>query len=268
MKLQVLLFSWMLLGSAVESVSLPEITDGNFIEECVKEHNRARSAVSPPARDMLYMTWDEGLAITARAWARHCLFEHNIYLEDARRVHPKFSSVGENLWAAFPPSQFSVRRAVNNSWVNEKIYYDYDKNNCRKEPCGHYTQVVWASSYKVGCAVQLCRDGVKETSFAHQQGVIFVCNYATAGNFDGEKPYESGEPACSKCDGTCVDKLCRSPERDALQRYNWTPDWDPALKSSGTSYVAVLVTRPVALICTFVAAYVVHHFYPNVFCYE
>lgn len=263
MRLQVLLFSWILVG--VESVSLPEITDGNFIEECVKEHNRARSSVSPPATDMRYMTWDEGLAITARAWARRCLFQHNIYLRDVRRMHPKFSSVGENIWAAYPPSQFSVRKAVNDSWVNEKIHYDYEKNDC--VGCGHYTQVVWANSYKVGCAVQLCKDGVKDTGFDQEQGVIFVCNYATAGNYAGEKPYKAGQP-CSQCDGTCEDKLCRNPARDALQRYTWTPDWDPALKSGSTSYVAVMVTRPIALICTFVAAYVVRHFYPDVFCYE
>lgn len=160
------------------SVLLPEITDGKFIDECVREHNRARSSASPPASDMLYMTWDEGLAITARAWARHCVFEHNIYLKDVRRVHPTFSSVGENIWAGYPPSYFNVLGAIK-SWVDEKQYYDYNSNVCTNV-CGHYTQVVWASSYKVGCAAQLCKKGVKNTRFASEEGVIFVCNYATA----------------------------------------------------------------------------------------
>lgn len=44
-----------LLASAVWSASLPEISDVKFIDECVREHNRARSGVSPPASDMLYM---------------------------------------------------------------------------------------------------------------------------------------------------------------------------------------------------------------------
>lgn len=55
--------------------------------------------------------------------------------------------------------------------------------------------------------------------------------------------------------------------------YSWTPDWDPAKGNDGkaadrSSYVAVLVVRPIALIATFMAAYAVRHFYPDVFCYE
>lgn len=50
--------------------------------------------------------------------------------------------------------------------------------------------------------------------------------------------------------------------------YNWTPDWDPAVSVSDSNYVAILVVRPIALISTFVAAYAVHCYYPNVFFYE
>ena len=88
---------------------------------------------------LLDQTWDAGLAITARAWASKCLFEHNIYLRDARRVHPDFRSVGENLWAGSPPSSFDVTRAVK-KWVDEKQHYDYNLNRCTGV-CGHYTQV-------------------------------------------------------------------------------------------------------------------------------
>ncbi|KAM9845883.1 GLIPR1-like protein 1 [Aulostomus maculatus] len=221
---------------------------------------------------MLYMTWDEALAVTARAWARHCVFEHNIFLIDVQRVHPSFPSVGENLWAGSPT--FNVRRVINDSWVKEKLAYNYEENIC-SDYCGHYTQVVWASSYKVGCAAQLCPHGVKKTKFATRQGIIFVCNYAPAGNVNGRQPYESQGQACSGCEGACKENLCQSPERDSQKRYNWTTDWDPALMSTGSThqatssgYVAVLIVRPIAVICTFMAAYTVHRFYPNVFCYE
>ncbi|TDG96918.1 hypothetical protein EPR50_G00233980 [Perca flavescens] len=259
---QMLLWAWIVLDSGVCSVSLPEITDGKFIDECVREHNEARSSVSPSASDMLYMTWDEGLAITARAWARHCVFEHNIYLKDVRRVHPTFSSVGENIWTGYPPSTFDVQGAIK-SWVDEKQDYDYSSNVCT-HICGHYTQVVWASTYKVGCAAQLCPNGVKNTEFASEEGVIFVCNYATAGNVNERRPYERGT-SCSGCKGNCEKKLCRSQERDSQKSYNWTPDWDPAL---ATNYATILIVRPTALIFTFITAYAVHHFYPDVFCYE
>ncbi|KAF1372601.1 hypothetical protein PFLUV_G00267500 [Perca fluviatilis] len=260
---KMLLWAWIVLDSGVCSVSLPEITDGKFIEECVMEHNEARSSVSPPASDMLYMTWDEGLAITARAWARHCVSEHNTYLKDVRRVHPTFSSVGENIWTGYPPSTFHVQTAIK-SWVNEKQVHDYNRNVCRGI-CGHYTQVVWASTYKVGCAAQLCPNGVKD--FVSEEGVIFVCNYATAGNVNGRRPYEQGT-SCSGCKGNCEEKLCRSQERDSQKSYNWTPDWDPALATSGSNYATILIVRSTGLIFTFITAYAVHHFYPDVFCYE
>ncbi|CAK6959971.1 GLIPR1-like protein 1 [Scomber scombrus] len=267
---EILLWVWIALEYGVNSDSLPEITNRMFIEQCVKAHNEARSSVDPPASDMLYMTWDEGLAITARAWAKQCVFKHNIYLKDARRVHPNFRSVGENIWAGYPPSSFDVRKAIIDKWVGEKQVYKYTANTCSKV-CGHYTQAVWASSFKVGCAAQLCPNGVKDTNFATKEGVIFVCNYATAGNVNGGRPYATQGAACSKCEGTCENNLCRDQERDLEKSYNWSPDLDrseAAPENRGSNYVTVLVARPIALICTFIAAYVVHYFYPDMFCYE
>uniref|UniRef100_A0A3Q4GGY8 SCP domain-containing protein n=1 Tax=Neolamprologus brichardi TaxID=32507 RepID=A0A3Q4GGY8_NEOBR len=240
-----LLWACIILDSGVCSISLPAITDLKFIEECVKEHNLARSSVSPPATDMLYMTWDEALAITAKAWAKRCIFDHNIYLKNAPRVHPSFPSVGENIWTGSPPSQFNTTKAIKR-WVDEVRDYSYQENSCNKV-CGHYTQVVWASTYKVGCAVQLCPDGIKH--FTSEKGVLFVCNYATA---------KQHFPLDSKF----VIKTIF-----AFPGYNWSPDWDTSDTSSSTS-VSILIARPVALSFTFIAAYLVHYFYPDVFCYE
>ncbi|XP_040005866.1 glioma pathogenesis-related protein 1 isoform X2 [Xiphias gladius] len=194
-------------------------------------------------------TWDEGLAITAGEWAKRCVFDHNPHLKDVRRMHPTFPSVGENVWTGHT-QLFNVTRAIK-KWVDEKVNYNYQMNTC-SSICGHYTQVVWESSYKVGCAAQLCPNGV--SNFDTKEGVVFVCNYATAGNINGRRPYGSQEGACSGCKGTCVDGLCR---------YYWTPDWD-----HGLSYVTILIVRPIALIVTFITGYAVHYFYPNAFCYE
>lgn len=260
-----LLWAWAALRDPVCSFQLPDIYNKSFIEECVREHNRARSSVRPAASDMLRMTWDEGLAVTARAWSRRCHFQHNIYLRDVRRVHPVFSSVGENLWTGAPPKSFDGKRAIE-AWVNEKRDYSYQENVCRKD-CGHYTQAVWASSYKVGCAVQLCPNGVKD--FTTEEAAIFVCNYATAGNVNGRRPFSSAGAPCSRCEGTCVENLCYDKERDAERSYSWTPDWDIASTSSGAgSFVSIVTVRPIALIFTFIAAYAVRYFYPDVFCYE
>lgn len=85
-------------------------------------------------------TWDAALAITARAWAKRCVFEHNIYLKEVNRTHPAFPYVGENIWAIYPPS-FSVKRAME-SWINEKENYNHQSNTC-SGVCGHYTQVCY-----------------------------------------------------------------------------------------------------------------------------
>lgn len=53
--MEVLLWAWIILNPAATSVVLPEITYQKFIDECVREHNAARSSVRPPASDMLYM---------------------------------------------------------------------------------------------------------------------------------------------------------------------------------------------------------------------
>ncbi|XP_042059416.1 uncharacterized protein LOC121803909 [Salvia splendens] len=37
------------------------------------------------------------------------------------------------------------------AWADEEKYYDYDTNSCAAgEMCGHYTQVVWSSTKKIG----------------------------------------------------------------------------------------------------------------------
>lgn len=61
---EMLLGAWIVLGSGGCSVSLPEITDRNFIDECVGEHNRARSSVDPPASNMLHMVGMMGTSIS------------------------------------------------------------------------------------------------------------------------------------------------------------------------------------------------------------
>ncbi|KAF4079932.1 hypothetical protein AMELA_G00184040 [Ameiurus melas] len=239
---------------------LPDITDQEFIDVCVKEHNQARSNVTPSASYMRYMTWDHDLAVLAKKWAGNCLFEHNPV-----RAHPVLTSVGENIWAGAPPSSFKTKYAIQR-WVNEVKDYDYNNLYCSKV-CGHYTQVVWATTYKVGCAVIECPGGVRKTSFSHIPGVIFVCNYATTGNYARQKPYKEGQ-SCSECgQEKCVNNLCYDSNRDGALRNNWTPDLDPALHVCGVFCKTVLIIRPVSLLLIFGSVYFIQCRCPNIFAY-
>ena len=71
---------------------------------------------------------------------------------------------------------------------------------------GHYSALVWADTYLIGCAaVKWYGD-----SSRMRASIIYVCNYGPAGNYRDEPLYRVGK-ACSACDGDfpkCNDNLC------------------------------------------------------------
>lgn len=56
---------------------------------------------------------------------------------------------------------------------------------------GHYTQLVWAETNRVGC-------GFTAYSVNNRRINYYVCNYGPAGNFAGKEVYKTG-PGCSQC---------------------------------------------------------------------
>ena len=67
------------------------------------------------------------------------------------------------------------------SWVVEGSTYNYNTNSCDGSGmCGHYTQMVWRDTKRLGCASLVCDNGA---------GVFITCNYDPPGNYVGEKPY-------------------------------------------------------------------------------
>nr|XP_033806778.1 GLIPR1-like protein 1 isoform X2 [Geotrypetes seraphini] len=231
---------------SAKGAGVPEITDPEFIKVHVDTHNTYRSLVNPPASNMLYMTWDPSLARVARSWGRRCVFEHNRYLHSGK-IHPTFKFAGENLWKGGGyPGHYSI-----SAWHAEVKNYDYARHKCT-DVCGHYTQVVWASSYKLGCAAVKCNQG---------RSVIVVCNYAPPGNYRGVKPYEEGEP-CSACPkDSCENNLCNHP--------NWYPSWDDDSWYKDLSCdiycITVLSVRLFFVPCIFVADFCLHKRYPDMF---
>ena len=89
--------------------------------------------------------------------------------------HRHKSPYGENLYkitgGRIAPSN------VVEQWAAEARDYQYKSNTCRGV-CGHYTQIVWRNTKRVGCAV--ARSGRTE---------VWVCNYDPLGNWVGERPY-------------------------------------------------------------------------------
>lgn len=135
-------------------------------QDFLSAHNAARAAVSaalPP------LTWDTTVAGIAQNYANQrkadCALRHS------------GGPYGENI--AWGSANLSGMDAVN-MWVAEKANYDYNSNTCAPgKVCGHYTQVVWKNSVRLGCAKVTCNNG----------GTFITCNYDPPGNFIGQKPY-------------------------------------------------------------------------------
>ena len=67
------------------------------------------------------------------------------------------------------------------AWCDEVKYYHYKTNTCEpRQMCGHYTQIVWHSTTRVGCGAAVSNDGME---------YFISCNYGPAGNIIGQKPY-------------------------------------------------------------------------------
>ena len=119
-------------------------------------HNARRAKPGVPP-----LSWSASLAKTAQAWADRCVFEH------------ASTGYGENL--AQGTGDYSGVNAVND-WYNEISAYDFN-NPSFSDATGHFTQVIWKSTKKVGCGVAQCSDGA-----------LYVCNYEPAGNMEGAFP--------------------------------------------------------------------------------
>ncbi|CAL9171021.1 unnamed protein product [Musa hybrid cultivar] len=122
----------------------------------------------------LPLAWDPTLESYARWWATQrkgdCRLQHSF---------PDGGfQLGENIfWGS--GSGWGPLDAVRN-WAGEERDYSYAANACAPgRICGHYTQMVWKDTRRLGCSRVVCEGG----------GVFMTCNYYPPGNYIGERPY-------------------------------------------------------------------------------
>jgi uncharacterized protein YkwD len=130
------------------------------------QHNAWRARFSVAA-----LAWDDGVARVAQEWADR--------LATSRRFeHRTDGRYGENLWTG-TAGRFAMT-AVVDAWGSEQKDFDIATNACaRDKVCGHFTQVVWRSSTRLGCGKATGANGFD----------IVVCNYDPPGNFRGRSPF-------------------------------------------------------------------------------
>ncbi|XP_004673614.1 PREDICTED: cysteine-rich secretory protein 3 [Condylura cristata] len=164
--------------------------------DIVNEHNEKRRTVSPPASNMLKMSWSSEAAENAQNWANKCLQTHSV--EKDREIST--SHCGENLFMSSYPRSWS--EAIQ-SWYNEVHDFVYDKGpRYPNAAIGHYTQIAWYSSYLVGCGVAYCPNHPTLKYY-------YVCQYCPSGNIRSRinTPYQQGTP-CASCPNDCDNGLC------------------------------------------------------------
>jgi uncharacterized protein YkwD len=125
----------------------------NIKEQVLLTHNqfRARHYAQP-------LVWDDRLAAYAERYANRCEFRHSS------------SPYGENLAAGYPTLAAAIK-----FWYDEGAHYSYSEPGFSMST-GHFTQVVWRATERIGCAYVSC-DGRNGT-----QGKYLVCEYSPAGN--------------------------------------------------------------------------------------
>lgn len=166
---------------AATLVTFPVYAGGVDTAAFVAAHNKWRAEVGVTEK----LAYSRELEMSAQVWADYLKKNNRCKMRHSKRD----GRSGENIfWASAlawsdgrKELQQVTAKQVVDRWGSEKANYDYTNNSCMPgKMCGHYTQVVWRATRKVGCAMAVCDD---------TQAQVWVCQYQPAGNWVGEKPY-------------------------------------------------------------------------------
>ncbi|KAL1506271.1 hypothetical protein ABEB36_005663 [Hypothenemus hampei] len=182
-------------------------------------HNYLRNKVAighedrgnqPRASNMQSMKYNKELEFNAQCWANAC--NGNPLVHDRCRRTAKYRHVGQNLaYLNSTNPKINKIKAIkdllllwydevtifNSSWVSDT------QNRGPEIVVGHYTQLIWADSTEIGCAMSYYTETISSRIW-HQ--IILVCNYGPGGNYLGRPVYATGKPASK-----CPEGLTRNP---------------------------------------------------------
>lgn len=160
-----------------DSGTPPVTGETGMLVGITEAHNRVRASTGGglPA-----LVWDNDLAAVAQAWSE------GLAADGCGLMHSSGTGLGENL--AWFGGTTGTAQAVVDGWSGEVSCYTFGAfmrgDMCvgcdRSGGCGHYTQVVWRDTERLGCGVALCPGGT---------AAVWTCNYDPPGNFVGQEPY-------------------------------------------------------------------------------
>jgi uncharacterized protein YkwD len=166
---------------ATPAVAASNNVASQFPARVLAVHNaaRAEAGVAP-------LAWDPALGQAAAAYATQLALT-NSFQHSNRRARP---GTGENLWmgtrGAFSYDAMVGRWAAERSDFVPGVFPAVSRSG-NWEKVGHYTQMVWPTTTRVGCAVA-----------SNAANDFLVCRYSPAGNIDGRSvPYATTASAAS-----------------------------------------------------------------------
>ncbi|KAG5929274.1 hypothetical protein E4U42_006408 [Claviceps africana] len=132
------------------------------------------------------LEWSDELAQWALNTAKTCVFEHDMK-QGTGNYGQNLASMGSTENIDGQEVRY-IREAITNQWYNGEADIFNPFYGLTQPPSsvfmkiGHFTQLVWKGTQKVGCATVKCGAG---TIFS-MQSQFSVCNYWPPGNYDGE----------------------------------------------------------------------------------
>lgn len=141
---------------------------GDYQEKVINTHNALRRLHGAPD-----LVWDEQLAADALEGASECAFQHNLVGTNS----------GQNIGLGHEAED--VDKFIQGMYDNEIGKYEGQEGTEAgfSTSTGHYTQIVWKGTKRVGCSTKQC-SGVAGAG-SGMAPVLTFCNYDPPGNMAG-----------------------------------------------------------------------------------
>lgn len=163
----------------------------------LEAHNIVRAMVAEADPPLPPLTWSDEIAEFAQEWA------DTLAAECETIHHRQQNRYGENIaaqWSFGAQSTEPYGPVAVEAWAAEIECWEFGSitglgvqgtEKCdaqcieaqNSSGCGHYTQLVWRETKRVGCGYASCDAGNRRLM------EIAVCNYDPPGNYVGEEPY-------------------------------------------------------------------------------
>tara|TARA_B110000027_G_C15989795_1_gene242653 strand:- start:70 stop:579 length:510 start_codon:yes stop_codon:yes gene_type:complete len=166
-----LLFTIALLVSFISFGQTKILTEKDLMNALIV-HNQERHLLG-----IKKLEWSNDLQKDAENYAKYLARTETF-------EHSKGNNQGENLYYEYISKSITDKpfQRASIGWLVEKKDYEYarigDRKNANKM-IGHYTQMIWKETTKVGMGAYVNKNGK----------IYVVARYYPSGNWDGEFPY-------------------------------------------------------------------------------